>query len=45
MTIHPGLKSFEKAQSRTKNILKVIDEIEKAIRHRIFDIGEAELIE
>ncbi len=43
--IEEVLKSFEKAQSRTKNILKVIDEIEKAIRHRIFDIGEAELIE
>ena len=36
---------FAKAQSRTENILKIIDKIEKAIRDRILNIGEAELIE
>ena len=39
------LERFGKAQKRTQDILKIIDKIEKAIRDRILNIGEAELIE
>ncbi len=39
------LKRFEKAQKRTDDILKIIDEIDKSIRTRILTIGKAKLIE
>jgi len=39
------LKRFEDAQKRTKDILKIIDEIDESIRAQILNIGKAKLIE